>query len=91
MGLAATSTCRTNGSARRVRRARIATALGGRYARIFVGLTQGWVAPDTQVPSVEDIIDHLATIDDRTRYDVPLSGLDEMDIVISAKTAPGLA
>ncbi|WP_086799912.1 SDR family NAD(P)-dependent oxidoreductase [Streptomyces caniscabiei] len=67
------------------------SALGGRYARIFVGLTRGWVAPGAQAPSVEDIVDHLAQIDDRTRYDVPLSGLDEMDTVIAARTALGLA
>lgn len=67
------------------------SALGGRYARIFVGLTQGWLAPGTQAPSVEDIIDHLTKIDDRTQYDVPLSGLDEMDTTIAAKAKPGLA
>ncbi|MGQ4387965.1 hypothetical protein [Streptomyces sp. SAS_270] len=66
------------------------SALGGRYARIFVGLTRGWTAPGAQAPSVEDSVDHLAQIDDRTQYDVPLSGLDEMDTVIAAKTALGL-
>lgn len=67
------------------------SALGGRYARVFVGLTRGWTAPGAQAPSVEDIVDHLTQIDDRTGYDVPLSGLDEMDTVIAAKTALGLA
>jgi NAD(P)-dependent dehydrogenase (short-subunit alcohol dehydrogenase family) len=60
------------------------SALGGKYSRIFVGLTQGWYRPGDTPPTPEDILEHLPEIDDRSRYDVPLSGLDEMDTVVAA-------
>ncbi|MET7841362.1 SDR family NAD(P)-dependent oxidoreductase [Streptomyces sp. NPDC005356] len=61
------------------------SALGGKYSRLFVGLTEGWYVPGSQAPTCEDIVKHLSEIDDRTHYDVPLSGLEEMDTVIAAK------
>lgn len=61
------------------------SALGGKYSRIFVGLTEGWYAPGPQAPTVEDIVEHLDQIHDRTHYDLPLSGLDEMDTAIAAQ------
>lgn len=67
------------------------SVLGGKYARIFVGLTEGWYTPGAEAPSCEDIHAHIAEIDDRARYDVPLSGLDEMDTVIAARRRLGLA
>jgi NAD(P)-dependent dehydrogenase (short-subunit alcohol dehydrogenase family) len=59
------------------------SVLGGKYSRIFVGLTEGWYHPGSVAPSAEDIAAHIAQIDDRSRYDVPRSGLDEMDTVIA--------
>lgn len=59
------------------------SALGGKYSRIFVGLTQGWYHPGSTPPTPEDILEHLPEIDDRSHYDVPLSGLDEMDTVVA--------
>ena len=59
------------------------SALGGKYSRIFVGLTHGWYRPGTTAPTPEEIVEHLPEIDDRSRYDVPLSGLDEMDTVVA--------
>ena len=35
---------------------------GGRYARIFIGMVPGWVAPKGQVPSAEEIRDNLDAI-----------------------------
>ncbi|ATI80672.1 SDR family NAD(P)-dependent oxidoreductase [Sphingobium yanoikuyae] len=61
------------------------SVLGGKYSRLFVGLTQGWYSPGADAPSAEDILAHIAEIDDRSRYDVPLSGLDEMDTVLAAR------
>jgi len=61
------------------------SVLGGKYSRIFVGLTQGWYQPGAVAPSAEDVAAHIAEIDDRSVYDVPLSGLDEMDTVIAAQ------
>lgn len=61
------------------------SALGGKYSRIFVGLTDGWYVPGGEAPTAESIAEHIAQIDDRTKYDVPLSGLDEMDTAVAAK------
>jgi NAD(P)-dependent dehydrogenase (short-subunit alcohol dehydrogenase family) len=66
------------------------SALGGKYSRIFVGLTEGWYKPGPDAPSCEELTEHLAEIDDRSRYDVPLSGLDEMDTVLAARRRLGL-
>jgi len=63
------------------------SVLGGKYSRIFAGLTEGWYSPGTEAPSCDDILAHIAEIDDRSRYDVPLSGLDEMDLVVARRKA----
>jgi NAD(P)-dependent dehydrogenase (short-subunit alcohol dehydrogenase family) len=60
------------------------SALGGKFSRIFVGLTQGWYRPGRVPPTPEEILAHLPEIDDRSHYDVPLSGLEEMDTVVAA-------
>lgn len=65
------------------------SVLGGKYSRLFVGLTEGWYSPGPDAPSCDDILAHIGMIDDRNRYDVPLSGLDEMDTVIAARRRPG--
>ena len=59
--------------------------LGGKYSRIFVGLTEGWYQPGAVAPSPEDIAAHIHEIDDRTHYAVPKSGLEEMDTVLAAQ------
>jgi NAD(P)-dependent dehydrogenase (short-subunit alcohol dehydrogenase family) len=59
------------------------SVLGGKYSRIFAGLTEGWYHPGGTAPSAEEIAAHIPQIDDRSRYDVPRSGLDEMDAVIA--------
>lgn len=68
----------------------IYSVLGGKYSRAFVGLTHGWYVPGPDAPSVEDIVAHLPQIDDRTSYDVPFSGLDEMDGVLAAQRRQGM-
>lgn len=57
--------------------------LGGKYSRIFVGLTEGWYQPGETAPSAEEIAAHLPQINDLRRFDVPLNGLQEMDTVIA--------
>lgn len=54
---------------------------GGRYARIFIGMGPGWVAPKGQIPSAEEIRDHLDAIRDPEGYIIPLSIADEMKAV----------
>lgn len=44
---------------------------GGRYARIFIGMGPGWVAPKGQIPSAEEIRDHLDAIRDPEGYIIP--------------------
>lgn len=63
------------------------SVLGGKFARIFIGLTQGWCQPGSEAPTSEDILAHLAAIDDCTRFDMPRSGLEEMDTVVAARLA----
>ncbi|WP_336971838.1 SDR family NAD(P)-dependent oxidoreductase [Sphingobium aromaticiconvertens] len=66
------------------------SVLGGKYSRLFVGLTEGWYSPGPDAPSCDDIMANIDRIDDRSHYDVPLSGLDEMDTVLKARRALGL-
>jgi NAD(P)-dependent dehydrogenase (short-subunit alcohol dehydrogenase family) len=66
------------------------SVLGGKYSRLFVGLTEGWYSPGPDAPDCDDILANIDLIDDRSRYDVPLSGLDEMDTVLKARHAMGL-
>jgi NAD(P)-dependent dehydrogenase (short-subunit alcohol dehydrogenase family) len=61
------------------------SVLGGKYSRIFVGLTEGWYHPGSTAPTVEEIAAHLPEIDDRSHYTMPKSGLDEMDTVLAAQ------
>jgi NAD(P)-dependent dehydrogenase (short-subunit alcohol dehydrogenase family) len=58
------------------------SAVYGRFARVFVGVTRGWYGPPGAPASVEDVRDHLAEIDDRARYFVPGSVLDEAGCVV---------
>jgi NAD(P)-dependent dehydrogenase (short-subunit alcohol dehydrogenase family) len=62
------------------------SVLGGKYSRIFVGLTEGWYHPGKAAPEPEEILAHLPQIDDRTVYATPRSGLDEMDTVLALQT-----
>jgi NAD(P)-dependent dehydrogenase (short-subunit alcohol dehydrogenase family) len=51
----------------------IYAAGAGRFARIFIASTEGYVHPDAagSVPTIEDIAEHWATINDETGYSVP--------------------
>jgi NAD(P)-dependent dehydrogenase (short-subunit alcohol dehydrogenase family) len=51
---------------------------GGRYARIFVGLTKGWMSEKDSFPTAEDIAAHLDEIEDRSSYSVPASIYEEL-------------
>lgn len=63
------------------------SVLGGKYSRIFVGLTEGWFVGGTEPPTPDAIAAHIARIDERTRFTVPLSGIDEMDTAVAAALA----
>ncbi|HJQ75942.1 MAG TPA: SDR family oxidoreductase [Acidimicrobiia bacterium] len=56
----------------------IFTVGGGRYGRVFVGTNRGWYAGSGEVPSVEEVVDHLDEIRDISDPIVPLSNNDEI-------------
>lgn len=47
------------------------SAVGGRFARIFVGVTRGWYSSRTAPCSAEDVAAHFAEVEDRSQYSVP--------------------
>ena len=60
------------------------SAAGGRYARVFWGLGQGWYAGQGASPTAEDISEHFAEIDGQEGYIVPGSTADEI-MALAAK------
>ena len=60
---------------------------GGRYARVFVGVNDGWFAGQGDVPDVETLARHLDEIRDITRYEVPMNNNDELMMI--ARIAAG--
>ncbi|HEU4895874.1 MAG TPA: SDR family NAD(P)-dependent oxidoreductase, partial [Acidimicrobiia bacterium] len=59
----------------------IFTAGGGRYGRIAIVTNKGWVAGGGEVPSVEDIAEHLDEIRDLSDPIVPESIQDEITLL----------
>lgn len=57
---------------------------GGRFARIFVGLARGWIAPRATRPSLEDVRDHVKEIMNTEGFTVPSSITDEMAVIMGA-------
>ena len=62
---------------------------GGRYARIFVGLGQGWVAPKGSIPSPEEIAANLDAIRNTEGFTIPDSIADETQAIVEALKARG--
>lgn len=60
------------------------SAGAGRYARVFVGVTDGWLAGTDEFPAAEDIAAHLEQIEDRSGYLVPTSIYDELRAIADA-------
>lgn len=60
---------------------------GGRFARVFLGLTPGWIADRGAKVSAEDIASHLAAIRDPNGYVIPDSIADELRILSKALKA----
>ena len=60
---------------------------GGRVARVFIGLTQGWGEPG-QLFTPEDVRDHLGDIEDTTGYTIP-RGAAEDHLAVRAAAAQG--
>ncbi|MHC9295683.1 SDR family NAD(P)-dependent oxidoreductase [Mycobacterium sp. LTG2003] len=54
------------------------SACAGRYARVFAGLSDGWLADEDTEPSAEDIEKHLDELSSTDRFIVPDSIVDEV-------------
>jgi hypothetical protein len=57
------------------------SVMGGRMARAFVGVTEGWLGPRDAPPSVEDVAAHIEQIRDVSEFHIPASLKDEFRIV----------
>jgi NAD(P)-dependent dehydrogenase (short-subunit alcohol dehydrogenase family) len=53
------------------------SAVAGRYARVLVGVTEGWFAEDQDAVTPEDIAEHLEEISDSEHFNLPESLYDE--------------
>jgi NAD(P)-dependent dehydrogenase (short-subunit alcohol dehydrogenase family) len=65
------------------------SSVAGRYARVFTGLTQGWLADDADVVTVDDIAEHLDEIRREDGYLVPDSLVAEYENVADQITLAG--
>jgi NAD(P)-dependent dehydrogenase (short-subunit alcohol dehydrogenase family) len=54
------------------------SACAGRFARVFVGLADGWAAPPGALPTAEDIAAHLDEVSAPEPYSIPTSIFDEV-------------
>lgn len=61
------------------------SALAGRYARSFIGVGKGWLAPDGGPPTPEDIELQLALIEAHAGHDEPMSVADELAAAVAAR------
>jgi NAD(P)-dependent dehydrogenase (short-subunit alcohol dehydrogenase family) len=58
------------------------SAVAGRYARVFVGLGEGWVYNGSSDATAEDVANHLAEITATQPFEVPMSVADEIFVVL---------
>ena len=54
------------------------SAGAGRFARVFVGLAEGWLAEPGSQPTAEDIAEHLAEVSATQPFSIPISIEDEV-------------
>jgi hypothetical protein len=59
------------------------SACAGRFARVFVGVGEGWLADAPSAPTADDIAPHVAEISVTDPYIVPLSIFDEVADICS--------
>ena len=59
------------------------SAGAGRYARVFIGLAPGWVAPRGAVPEPEAIAEHLERIRATEGFFIPGSSGEEIEILMN--------
>ncbi len=61
------------------------SATAGRFARVFIGATKGWMSNYDNPPSPEDIEQHWADIEDTGKFDIPGSMFDEFGPIAEAR------
>jgi NAD(P)-dependent dehydrogenase (short-subunit alcohol dehydrogenase family) len=61
------------------------SAGAGRYARVFIGLGQGWLAGRGSAPTADDIASHLSDISATEPFIVPSSIVDEVVEICSRR------
>ncbi|MBV8960313.1 MAG: SDR family NAD(P)-dependent oxidoreductase [Actinobacteria bacterium] len=54
------------------------SACAGRFARVFIGLAKGWMAPKDSVPTADDIAAHLGEVEATAPFTIPMSIFDEV-------------
>jgi NAD(P)-dependent dehydrogenase (short-subunit alcohol dehydrogenase family) len=54
------------------------SAIGGRYARVFIGLAHGWLGQRGSQPTADDIAAHIAEISETTEFTIPETNYDEV-------------
>ena len=59
----------------------IFSAGGGRYARFFIGMNEGWFSGAGETPSVEEVAEHLDEIRDIESFEVPFSSSEEIGLI----------
>lgn len=62
------------------------SATAGRFARVFIGVTQGWLAGDVP-PSPEDVAEQWGAIEDRSTFYEPQVVFDEFDPIVDMRKA----
>ena len=58
------------------------SAGAGRFARVFIGLGDGWLADADHQPTVEDLVDHLDEVVALDPHIVPMSVTDEIAALV---------
>ena len=54
------------------------SAGAGRYARVFAGLAEGWLAERGSNPTADDVAAHLAEVSATEPFTIPASIFDEI-------------
>jgi hypothetical protein len=54
------------------------SAIGGRYARVFIGLAHGWLAQRGSQPTADDVAAHIPEISSTTEFTVPETNYEEV-------------
>ena len=65
------------------------SAVGGRYARVFAAIAQGWQADGDTPPGLDRMIAHAGEIADRRRLSFPDSIIDEIEMAAAGVSPPG--